>query len=453
MWFLFYEAALQNPDKVIIWTREAQYTYRETLAKTIQYAHYFHSLGVQKGQLVAFYLHNRPEFLFAWLALWSLGCAPATVNYNLAGDALQHCLRLSGAKVVLVDDDPDCVQRIEDSRAVLEGELGFHITQVDQMPLQDFPTSTLPNDGKDAYDMDGEFACMLLYTSGTTGMPKATPFTMHRLYPRACDRRRAAAPDECWYSCMPLYHGTAGIVQIANVSVGVTVALGKKFSARSFWPDVRDSQATTFVYVGEAVRYLLAAPPSPLDREHKLRHMQGNGLRPDVWERFRERFGVQRVVEFFGSSEGMLMLLNDNQGPFTSGSVGHHGLLLRFLLRNTFVPVAIDHNTGDIMREANGYAVRQPYSTGGEILVHIPNEEAFQGYWRNKDATKKKFVRNVFCEGDLYYRSGDALRRTDDGRWYFLDRLGDTFRWKSENVYVVLLPHYPCVQSRVQDIL
>lgn len=393
---------------------------------------------MRRGQLVAFYLHNRAEFLFAWLALWALGCAPATVNYNLGGDALEHCLRLSGAQVLLVDDDPDCVRRIEDRRSVLEGELGFQVVRVDQVPLHSFPDGGLPNDGRDAYDMDGEFSCMLLYTSGTTGMPKGTAFTMHRVFPRAYERRVSAEPDECWYSCMPLYHGTAGIIQIANLSVGVSVALGKKFSPRTFWPDVRDSGTTTFVYVGEAVRYLLAAPPSPLDRQHRVRSMQGNGLRPDVWERFRERFGVPRVLEFFGSSEGMFGLLNDNRGPYTAGCVGHHGLLLRFLLRNTFVPVAIDPNTGDVVREANGYAVRQPYSTGGEILVHIPDESAFQGYWRNAEATQKKFLRNVFQPGDLYYRSGDALRRTDDGRWYFLDRLGDTFRWKSENVYASL---------------
>ena len=129
--------------------------------------------------------------------------------------------------------------------------------------------------------------------------------------------------------------------------------------------------------------------------------------------------------------------MNINRGPFTSGSVGHHGLLLRFLLRNIFVPVAIDPATGDVLRDPKtGLAIREPYSTGGEIVVQIPEKAAFQGYWNNEQATEKKFMRDVLAKGDLYYRSGDALRRADDGRWYFLDRLGDTFRWKSENVYV-----------------
>ena len=405
----------------------------------MKYAHFFHSLGVKPGDLVAFYLQNRPEFLFAWLGLWCLGSAPAAVNYNLSGEALEHCLRVSGAKLVLLDDDPKCVERMEGSRPVIENELGMDIRALDAIPLNSFPGHILPRDGAGAYNMAGDFPCILLYTSGTTGMPKGCAFTMDRLYPRLGDRKSSSQdnPNECWYSCMPLYHGTAGISQMANLIAGVCIALGKRFSVRHFWPDVRDSRATTFVYVGEAVRYLLAAPPSPLDRQHSVESIFGNGLRPDVWDRFRERFGIAQVVEFFNSSEGVFSLINDNRGPFTSGSVGHHGLLLRLLLRNTYIPVAVDPVSGDVLRDAQtGFAVREPYSKGGEILVRIPDESAFQGYWRNQAATDKKFLRDVFAPGDLFYRSGDALRRTDDGRWYFLDRLGDTFRWKSENVYV-----------------
>lgn len=403
----------------------------------MKYAHFFHSVGVQPGELVAFYLQNRAEFMFAWLGLWCLGAAPAAINYNLAGDALEHCLRVSGAKMVLVDDDPECVKRMEGSRSVVETELGMHIRAVDAIPLDNFPGDVLPRDGAGAYNMPGSFPCILLYTSGTTGMPKGCAFTMDRLYPRLYGGLGSTNnPNECWYSCMPLYHGTAGMSQMANLATGTGVALGKRFSVRQFWPDVRDSRSTAFVYVGEAVRYLLAAPPSPLDRQHSVERIFGNGLRPDVWERFRERFGIGEVVEFFNSSEGVFGLINYNRGPFTSGSVGHHGLLLRLLLHNIYVPVAIDPVSGDVLRDAQtGFAVREPYAKGGEILVRIPNEAAFQGYWRNEAATEKKFLRDVFAPGDLYYRSGDALRRTDDGRWYFLDRLGDTFRWKSENVY------------------
>jgi acyl-CoA synthetase (AMP-forming)/AMP-acid ligase II len=163
--------------------------------------------------------------------------------------------------------------------------------------------------------------------------------------------------------------------------------------------------------------------------------MHGNGLRPDVWTRFRDRFGIVEVVEFFNSSEGVFTLANICRGDYLATSVGHHGILLRRLLQNVFVPVKVDTHTGDIWRDPKtGFAQREPYEVGGEIIVAIPNEKAFQGYHNNPDATKKKFAHDVFKKGDLWYRSGDALRRTEDGRWFFLDRLGDTFRWKGENV-------------------
>lgn len=234
---------------------------------------------------------------------------------------------------------------------------------------------------------------------------------------------------------MPLYHGTGGVSALTNLLGGVSLAIGKSFSTRNFWSDVRDSGSTAFVYVGETARYLLAAPPSPLDKQHKVRLMYGNGLRPDVWERFRSRFGVEEVAEFFSSTEGVFSTINWCRGPYLANAVGHYGLILRRIYNSIYIPVAIDPATNDILRDpVTGYATRQPYSIGGEILVAVPNEAVFPGYKDAPDATSKRFVRDVFKKGDLYYRSGDALRRTDDGRWFFLDRLGDTYRWKSENV-------------------
>lgn len=424
-----------------LWSRDGVYTYKQVQDLACQYAHFFLSKGVKKGDLVAFYLQNCPEFIFAWLGLWSIGCGPAAINYNITGDALVHCLKICGAKLVLVDNDAECRERAEESKHILEGQLGMELLPVDSAlssTLSTYPTSLPPKDL--ARDMKGDFPAILLYTSGTTGFPKASAFTMSRLYTTLFYRRGSIGdkegPDgDRWYSAMPLYHGTAAISLIVCLTTGVGIAIGKKFSVSNFWRDIRDSDSTTFIYVGEAARYLLAAPPSPDDRNHRVRCMYGNGLRPDVWDRFRERFGVPEVAEFFNSTEGMFGLFNYNRGPFTSGSVGHHGVLLRLLLRNVFVPVEIDPNTGDVLRDPKtGLATRPSYEKGGEMIVAVDNEEAFQGYWRNSDATAKKFLRDVFRKGDLYYRSGDALRRQDDGRWYFLDRLGDTFRWKSENV-------------------
>lgn len=216
---------------------------------------------------------------------------------------------------------------------------------------------------------------------------------------------------------------------------GVSLAIGKRFSISTFWSDVRDSESTFFIFVGEAARYLLAAPPSPLDKHHRIRCMYGNGLRPDVWTKFQERFGVPEVLEFFSSTEGMLSLVNYSKGPYRANAVGHHGFIFRQMYRNIIVPVEIDTETGDIYRSpTTGFANRKSYEEGGEILIKVSDETAFPGYWKSPAATAKKFARNLFQKGDVYYRSGDALRRTDDGLWHFMDRLGDTFRWKSENV-------------------
>jgi acyl-CoA synthetase (AMP-forming)/AMP-acid ligase II len=268
--------------------------------------------------------------------------------------------------------------------------------------------------------------------------PKACPFPVGRSYGLGLPRIRSMGLKpgvDTWYDCMPLYHGTGGTIAICCMITGVTLAIGRKFSVRNFWRDIHDSEANAFVYVGETARYLLAAPPSPLDKGHKVRAMYGNGLRPDVWTKFQERFDVGCVNEFFNSTEGMLSLLNICKGPFMVASVGHHGAYERRKFHEILVPVQIDHENGTIWRDPRtGFAKRTSYDEGGEIIVACKSEKDFVGYWNNPEATNKRFERNVFRKGDLYYRTGDALRRDNDGRWFFLDRLGDTFRWKSENV-------------------
>lgn len=240
--------------------------------------------------------------------------------------------------------------------------------------------------------------------------------------------------DDRLYNSMPMYHGTGGVQAINMMMNGMTLCIGKRFSTSKFWSEVRDSRATWITYVGETARYLLAAPPTPLDKEHNVRCMYGNGLRPDVWIKFRERFGVPEVIEFFSSSEGVFGTAIYCRGDYFAGCVGHHGAINRYLTRNLMVPVLVDE-VGNIARDPKtGFAYRQPYTKGGEMIVAVPDVGVFSGYYKNPEATRKKFARDVFKKGDLWYRSGDALRRTDDGRWYFLDRLGDTFRWKGENV-------------------
>jgi acyl-CoA synthetase (AMP-forming)/AMP-acid ligase II len=410
--------------------------------------------------MVATYLMNSADFLVIWMGLFCIGCAPAHINYNLKGDALIHCLKVASVKIFLVDEEVECRARFEEARERVEGELGIKPFIVDEALLEKVYSGSTAVPG-DEYreNVIGSDPTCLLYTSGTTGLPKAGKFMVNRYHERGHPDKlpleQKAGPDgDRWYCCMPIFHGTGGMSCIMCLTSGMSVAVGRKFSVSTFWDDIHDSQSTMFVYVGEAARYLLMAPPHPKERNHRLRGMYGNGMRPDVWNRFKERFGVAEVIEFFNSTEGVLAMSVHSKGDFSATSVGHHGAIIRRRLNDVYVPVAVDPETGDLLRDpATGFVIRNSYNEGGEVLVGVPSEEAFAGYHNNPSATAKKFVRDVFKKGDLYYRSGDALRRDNDGRWYFLDRLGDTFRWKSENVSTAevaeVLGRYPGVGEAI----
>ncbi|OBT90156.1 hypothetical protein VE02_00959 [Pseudogymnoascus sp. 03VT05] len=438
LYYLWEESALRKGNDECIWSREGCYTWTQAYDRVHQYAQWFLAEGVKPKDLVGVYLQNSPDFMLIWVALWSIGSAPALINYNLAGEALVHCLKISGATILLVDSDEALQARINESKSVIEGELNMRCVNLEDAKsvVVTLPAQRPGNELRD--HVKGSDPMCLLYTSGTTGLPKGCQFNVDRMH-MVCSQRKAGTArtidTDRWYDCMPFYHGTGGCAALNVLCNGVTLCVGKKFSTSQFWIDVRDSRSTWITYVGETARYLLAAPPSPLDLQNEVRGMNGNGLRPDVWIKFRDRFGITEIVEFFNSTEGVFALVNYCRGDYLATSVGHHGILRRRLLQNTFVPVRGDTGTGDLLRDPKtGFAIREPYDVGGEMLVAVPSEKAFQGYHNNPGATEKKFIRDVFKKGDLWYRSGDALRRTDDGRWFFLDRLGDTFRWKGENV-------------------
>ncbi|KAK3114506.1 hypothetical protein LTR53_007110 [Teratosphaeriaceae sp. CCFEE 6253] len=439
-WYILAETCRRQPNDRAIWTRERSWTFQELHDQTVRYAQWMLDQGIRPGDLVGMYLHNSAEFAFIMFATFLIGAGPALINYNLEGRALMHCLRVAETKLLIVDADPACQQRIEGSRQDIEAA-GTKLVTLDaslKSAIMSRPV-TIPDESLSA-SMRPEFPYALIYTSGTTGLPKGCPFTVSRthllgshldgLAPFGCTRGK-----DVWYSPMPLYHGTGIITTTTMLLAGIGVAIAPRFSVSAFWPDIHASGATAFIYVGETARYLLAAPPHPLERKHRLRLCYGNGLRPDIWERFQARFNIPEVAEFFNSSEGMFSLVVWSKNGYTNCCVGHHGAVIRGLMKNIYVPVRIDFDTGDLWRDpVTGFAQRTPYEEGGEILVTVPNKEAFGGYWNNEEATNKRFATNVFKTGDLFYRCGDALRRTPDGHWYFLDRLGDTFRWKSENV-------------------
>ncbi|KAI1099799.1 fatty acid transporter [Jackrogersella minutella] len=458
--YYFFEKHVQaQPNKECIWSRQGSYTYAETYYRTNQYAQWFLTDGgVKPGDLVAFFMANSPDFVFAWMGLLAIGAAPALINHNLTKQALLHCLGIAETKLVFADGAPQLLERLDAVRDELAAQDARIINLADvRHEINATKGERTPDEIRDNnVRVDSPFG--LFYTSGTTGLPKACALPIAAGFSygasKDCGYSYVSGENQRYYDCMPLYHGTGGISGMTQLITGQTLCIAPKFSASGFWDDIRESRATWFVYVGETLRYLLAAPPSPRDKDHSVHSIYGNGLRPDVWKAFRDRFGIETIHEFFNSTEGIMPLDNPARGDFRAHAVGHHGFLQRWRFHNVFVPVEIDVDTGDIARDPKtGFARRVPYAVGGEILVTQPPTitPGFPGYYRNEEATEKKYVRDVFRKGDCYYRTGDALRRDDDGRWFFLDRLGDTFRWKGENVSTAevseVLGRYPGVSE------
>ncbi|KAK1573528.1 AMP-binding enzyme [Colletotrichum navitas] len=451
-YYIFEDSVERHPYDEAIWTRDGSISWKTTYDRSNQYAQLFLSHGVKPGDFVALFMQNSPDFVFAWMGLIAVGAAPSMINYNLTGKALLGVIEISTAKLMLVDGGSDIVEKYASVQTELDlkgikviniGEERSRIYQRDPVrPRDELRKSVTPAS-----------AMCMFYTSGTTGIPKAVVFPTSGAGALASQNSFFGGRERC-YICMPYYHGTGGLTMISQIFAGSTVCMAPKFSVSNFWDDVRASHATWFVYVGETLRYLLAAPPSPRDKDHSIHTVFGNGCRPDVWGRFQERFGIDTMWEFYNSTEGPLGFRNPARGEFFANAIGHHGLLLRIKYRNKIVPVEVDAETGHIKRDPKtGLALRAPYEVGGEILTEHPGERPFPGYFNNEDATSKKLVRDILRKGDCFYRTGDSLRRDGDGRWFFLDRLGDTYRWKGENVSTAevseVLGSYPGVNEAV----
>ncbi|KAG8157118.1 hypothetical protein KVR01_013108 [Diaporthe batatas] len=446
IYYCFEDAVREKGDAEAIWSHGECLTYNQAYARVNQYAQWFLAQGVRPGQFAALLMANSPDMVCAWLGLLAIGAAPALVNTNLAAKALVHSVSIAKVKLVLADGDADLLGRLDAVRGDLEaaghricvlgGGGGVRAQVLGLEPVR--PGDEL----REGVTTDTPLA--LAYTSGTTGLPKAISFPMVVAFLSATVKRRGfgevRGTDQRCYNCMPYYHMTGGLHAILQLLTRDTLCIAPKFHARTFWDDIRASRATFFIYVGEALRYLLAQPPSPLDRAHAVHTIIGNGLRGDVWVPFRDRFGIGTIHEFYNSTELMFGLDNPSRGDFTARSLGVHGLVLRTLFSRMHAPAAVDPETGELLRDpVTGFAARVPWSQGGEVLVRLdPGSKlpgrTFRGYWDNEGATSAKIARDVFVRGDAYFRTGDALRRDADGRWFFCDRLGDTFRWKGENV-------------------
>jgi fatty-acyl-CoA synthase len=271
----------------------------------------------------------------------------------------------------------------------------------------------------------------LIYTSGTTGLPKAARISHSKalLGGIASWKSQKLTPNDRTYCCLPLYHSAGGMMAVgAALLSGGSLVIVRRFSAKRFWSDCTQHDVTAFQYIGELCRYLLNSPPHPDERRHQIRCAIGNGLRPEVWEPFQERFQIPRIVEFYGATEGNFALIN------FSGKVGAIGQFPGFLRKLVGIElVRFDIESDELVYGADGFCERCDFDEAGELLIKITETTRFEGY-TNDSATEKKVLRNAFEEGDAYFRSGDLLRLDAEGFFFFVDRIGDTFRWKGENV-------------------
>ncbi len=283
---------------------------------------------------------------------------------------------------------------------------------------------------------------LTIYTSGTTGLPKAANVSHRRLMQWSFwfAGLMNTGPHDRMYDCLPMYHSIGGVVATGSLLVrGGSVVIREKFSAREFWDDIVEWDCTLFQYIGELCRYLVNAPEHPRQRKHRLRLCAGNGLRADIWEELQARFEIPRILEFYAATEGNVSLYN------VEGKVGAIGRVPSFLAhRFPLALVKFDAATRAPARDENGRCIRCAIDESGEAIGRIRNGAVqdggaagaggeFEGYTGAKD-TEQKILRDVFEPGDAWYRTGDLMRMDAAGFFYFVDRIGDTFRWKGENV-------------------
>ncbi|KAK2608556.1 long-chain fatty acid transporter fat1 [Conoideocrella luteorostrata] len=436
-----------NKDLLIFEGRHL--TYAQVYDKALRYGTWMRkTLGIKPKEVVAMDFENSDIFVLVWLALWSIGAKPAFINYNLTNKSLSHCIKAAKSRICLVDPNV-AVNITDDVRAELSDVNFVHFTSEAQAQADVAPPTRLSD--SELLEDDLANLALLIYTSGTTGMPKPAVVSWAKIIAGGTisETLLARGGNDIMYTSMPLYHSAAAILSFCStILAGSTQAIGRKFSTKVFWKEVRESNATVIQYVGETLRYLLAAPPQCdpvtgecIDKKHKVTAAFGNGLRPDIWNVFKERFGIDTVLEFYAATEGPFGLWNLSRNDHTAGAIGRSGLVYGGLQSINLALVELDWVTELPKRDLKtGLCTKVKAGDPGELIFKLDPEninQRFQGYYGNEGATSSKIIRSVFKEGDAWFRTGDVTRWDAQGRMYFMDRIGDTFRWKSENVSTV----------------
>ncbi|KZX59080.1 long-chain-acyl-CoA synthetase [Halioglobus sp. HI00S01] len=437
---LFEDTAAKFPDNTMLLFEDREWTYRAFNAEVNQLARVLASRGIGRGDTVALFMENRAEYVLSMLAVVKLGASCSLINNSLTGAGLVHCIQVSEARACIVGEERVVVLDEVRSDLGLENAAGY-------LWLQDHGIEAMPAWALDARSemavmadqnlevtreiTAGETA-LYIFTSGTTGLPKAAVMPHRRIL--AAGQAMGAIgfrvkPEDRLYLCLPIYHITGmGPGFCAFIAVGASVVLRRSFSASKFWPEIQKYRPNSFIYVGELCRYLTMQPECPEEKHNSLEKMLGNGLRPDVWDEFKGRFGISRICEIYGSSEGNVTFLNMLNKDKTIGAAISKVAL-----------VSYDHENDDIIRDANGRCIEVPLGEPGLLLGEISDKALFDGY-TDPSATAKKIITGVLQDGDRWFNTGDLVRQIDVGfafglkHFQFVDRTGDTFRWRAENV-------------------
>ncbi len=425
-------------DAAALVSADSALSYRQLAAACHRYARWGLARGLSRGDTVCLVMANCPDYMAIWLGLSGIGATVALINTNLRGELLAHSLNLVAPRSVIAGASlSEAVRAVRPLLAPgtecwVSGERGGDLPRLDEA------VARLPGEPLDEGEVRAapslEDRALCIYTSGTTGLPKAANVSHYRLmqwshwFAGLID----VQPEDRMYDCLPMYHSVGGVVATGATLVGGgAVVLRERFSASGFWKDVVAERCTLFQYIGELCRYLLGCAPQEEESRHTLRLACGNGLRPEVWGEFQQRFRIPQILEYYAATEGNFSLYN------CEGRAGAIGRIPPFLAHR--LPVALvkfDVESGAPARNASGRCVRCAPHEPGEALGQILDAHGstrFEGY-TDGAASAKKVLRDVFAPGDAWYRTGDLMRQDEQGFFYFVDRVGDTFRWKGENV-------------------
>ncbi|XP_044050614.1 very long-chain acyl-CoA synthetase-like [Siniperca chuatsi] len=434
----FLDKVARQPHKKFILFEESSYTYSQADKESNRVARALSAHAhLKEGDTVALYLGNEPQFVWIWLALAKLGCTASLLNYNIRSKSLLHCFSCCEAKVLVTGADlqgaveevlPTLNQQgirvfILSEDCAVEGieSLSDKIQQASDQPLSPQLRANI----------NIKSPALYIYTSGTTGLPKAAVINHERLWMSSFLQAVAGIhSDDIIYVYLPLYHSAGFLMGLCGaIEKGITVVLRRKFSASHFWNDCRKYNVTVVQYIGEIMRYLCNTPKRDNDRDHKVRLALGNGIRADTWADFLQRFGDIRICECYGATEGNVGFVN------YVGKVGAIGK--EHFLHKMGCPYALiryDTEKEEPVKDSRGFCIEVPRGETGLLVAKIGERTPFAGYAKNKQQTEKKKLRDVFVKGDLYFNSGDLLKIDNEGFVFFQDRIGDTFRWKGENV-------------------